>query len=168
MLFLVVIVNLGIVLSFFISFYCTVVGHLAAWYAVFMVGERRLPTPRSKQRQVFGDMFVRLVVVFRVPCAICNICNINCKKVGRCVSNDQKEPRWNWVSEAQSLRIHPCEAYWERCTPIAGNAVKGKGKAVLVRLGCSESGHLFRCISANVAGGGITPKRRQRRSWHFI
>ena len=48
---------------FYISFYCTVVGHLAAWYPLFMVGERHLPTPRSKQRQVFGDMFVRFVVL---------------------------------------------------------------------------------------------------------
>lgn len=35
------------------------------------------------------------------------------------------------------------EAYWERCTPIAGNSMKGKGKAVLARMAAQSKGKSY-------------------------
>ena len=75
---------------FYISFYCTVVWPLGSLVS-FVHGRRKAPTYTKKQTEagVRGHVCTVCCAMW-VPCAICKVCNINCAKIARCVSNDQK------------------------------------------------------------------------------
>ena len=137
-------------------------------------GRRKAPTYTKKQTEAgvqghvctaCGGMWVLYVI-----CIVCSI-NIVISKIAMCVSNamtqEKGKRRLNkldievlhngsfvctcraqksllGIKGSEFIRVH--EAYWERCTPIAGSAMKGKGKAVLARPGCSESAYFFHLL----------------------